>query len=93
MAHRKAGGSAKNLRDSKPKYLGIKISDGQKVNTGSIILKQRGTKFIPGTNTALSKDHSIFSKADGIVEFKDKKKYKRFDGRLVTKKIVNVKQS
>jgi large subunit ribosomal protein L27 len=64
MAH------ATNGRDSNPKYLGVKIFQGQKVNSGDIIVKQRGTKFLPGKNTFLSKDFSIHSKIDGVVSFR-----------------------
>ena len=59
MAHKKAGGSAKNLRDSQPKYLGIKLSDGQKAQRGSIIVRQRGTRILAGRNTRLGRDHTI----------------------------------
>ena len=89
MAHRKAGGSAKNLRDSNPKYLGIKVNDGQKIKQGGIIVKQRGTKFISGKNTGVSKDHSIFALADGVVNYQDKRKIS-YDNRIITKKMVSV---
>ena len=70
MAHRKAGGTAKNLRDSNPKYLGIKLSDGQIAQAGSIIVRQRGTAIMAGTNVSVGKDHTLFALADGIVRFK-----------------------
>ena len=89
MAHRKAGGSAKNLSDSNPKYLGIKINNGQQVKKGGVIVKQRGTKFITGKNTSLSKDHSIFALIDGIVSYQNKRKIS-FDNRIVTRKEVSV---
>ncbi len=89
MAHRKAGGSAKNLRDSKPKYLGVKLYAGEKAKPGAIIIRQRGTKFIVGKNVRLGKDHTIFAIKDGIVEFTEKRK-KRFDGSTQRKKVVNV---
>jgi large subunit ribosomal protein L27 len=89
MAHKKAGGSTKNLRDSNPKYLGIKLNHGEKATTGSIIVRQRGTKMIPGKNVGLSKDHSIFALKDGIVEFKNKRKL-HFDGTKSVKKIIHV---
>jgi len=90
MAHRKAGGSAKNLRDSNPKYLGVKIADGQNVKAGAIIVRQRGTKIMPGENTNLGKDHTIHAIKPGIVEFGQKRK-KGFDGKIQIKKIVHVK--
>jgi len=69
MAHRKAGGSAKNLTDSNPKYLGLKKADGQKVKTGQIIVRQRGTKIIPGEGVGVGKDHTLFALRDGVVKF------------------------
>lgn len=89
MATKKAGGSAKNLTDSKPKYLGVKLFAGQKAQKGSIIVRQRGTKFMNGKNTALGKDHTIFSLIEGVVSFRDKRKT-RFDGSTVTRKVVDV---
>ncbi len=73
MAHKKAGGSTRNGRDSKPKYLGVKRFGGQLVKAGEIIIRQRGTKFHPGSNVGLGKDHTIFSKIVGIVKFTSKK--------------------
>lgn len=70
MAHKKAGGSTRNGRDSKPKYLGIKRYGGQVVKAGEIIVRQRGTKFHPGKNIGVGKDHTLFAKAAGIVRFK-----------------------
>jgi large subunit ribosomal protein L27 len=89
MAHRKAGGSAKNLTDSNPKYLGTKLYDGQKAQHGAIIIRQRGTKILPGTNTGLGKDHTIFALKDGTVKFSSKRKI-NFDGTTMVKKVVNV---
>jgi len=89
MAHRKAGGTAKNLRDSQPKYLGVKLSAGQNAKSGSIIIRQRGTKFIAGKNVGIGKDHSLFALKDGIVKFGQKRK-KRFDGNILMKKMVSV---
>jgi large subunit ribosomal protein L27 len=74
MAHRKAGGSAKNLRDSNPKYLGVKLFEGQIATPGSIIIRQRGTTFLPGDNTRIGKDHTIFSVAEGKVTFEQRRK-------------------
>jgi len=89
MAHRKAGGSAKNLRDSQPKYLGIKLADGQKAKTGAIIVRQRGTKFMPGLNVGIGKDHTLFAKTEGTVKFKNKRKVS-FNGKTVQRKLVSV---
>lgn len=72
MAHKKAGGSTRNGRDSNPKYLGVKIYGGQAVNAGNIIVRQRGTRFHPGDNVGLGRDHTLFALADGKVEFTTK---------------------
>lgn len=69
MAHKKAGGSTRNGRDSKPKYLGIKRYGGQIVNAGEIIVRQRGTKFHPGMHVGLGKDHTLFALKSGKVVF------------------------
>lgn len=74
MAHRKAGGTARNLTDSKPKYLGVKIADGDVAKKGQIIIRQRGTKIVPGKNVAVGKDHTIFALADGTVKFDNARK-------------------
>lgn len=72
MAHKKAGGSTRNGRDSESKRLGVKRFGGQLVKAGNILVRQRGTKFHPGTNVGLGKDHTLFAKADGIVVFETK---------------------
>ncbi|MDA3798592.1 MAG: 50S ribosomal protein L27 [Kiritimatiellae bacterium] len=69
MAHKKSGGSAKNGRDSNPKMLGIKRYAGQEVSAGSILVRQRGTKFAPGSNVKRGKDDTLFSLIDGVVKF------------------------
>lgn len=89
MAHRKAGGTAKNLRDSNPKYLGTKLADGQKAQLGSIIVRQRGTVIMAGNNVSMGKDHTLFALKPGIVKF-DSKRKTSFNGRTVVKKVVNV---
>lgn len=89
MAHRKAGGSAKNLKDSQPKYLGVKVSDGQSVRTGSIIARQRGTKFEAGKGVGLGRDHSLFAMKNGTVKFRNKRKI-RFNGKEIVKTVVDV---
>ena len=89
MAHKKAGGSSSNMRDSESKRLGVKLHDGQFAKAGSIIIRQRGTKFHPGENVMTGKDYTLFSVIDGFVKFTTKK-LKKFDGRLKSTKIVNV---
>lgn len=89
MAHRKAGGTAKNLRDSNPKYLGVKLADGQKAQTGAIIVRQRGTKILAGENVRTGKDHTLFALKDGVVKFGTKRKT-HFNGNNVVKKTVSV---
>ena len=69
MAHKKAGGSSRNGRDSQSKRLGIKSYGGELISAGSIIVRQRGTKFHPGKNVGCGKDHTLFSKVDGRVSF------------------------
>ena len=69
MAQKKGGGSTRNGRDSKPKMLGVKKFGGELVSAGSIIVRQRGTKFHPGNNVGLGKDHTLFAIADGHVSF------------------------
>ena len=73
MAHKKGQGSSKNGRDSNPQFLGIKRYGGESVTAGSIIVRQRGTKFKPGFNAGLGKDDTIFSLIDGRVEFQGRK--------------------
>jgi large subunit ribosomal protein L27 len=70
MAHKKGLGSSRNGRDSNPKMLGVKIFAGQRVTGGEIIVRQRGTRFRPGEGTGLGRDHTIFAKRPGVVEFK-----------------------
>ena len=72
MAHKKAGGSTRNGRDSQSKRLGVKRFGGQDVLAGSILVRQRGTKFHPGTNVGCGVDHTLFAKADGVVKFETK---------------------
>jgi len=71
MAHKKGGGSSRNNRDSESKRLGVKRSDGQFVCGGTIIVRQRGTKFHPGYNVSLGKDHTLFATIDGYVKFEN----------------------
>jgi large subunit ribosomal protein L27 len=69
MAQKKGGGSTRNGRDSQPKMLGVKVFGGELVTAGAIIVRQRGTKFHPGTNVGLGKDHTLFALVDGQVSF------------------------
>ena len=89
MAHRKAGGTAKNLRDSQPKYLGTKLADGARAQSGSIIVRQRGTVIMAGTNVGTGRDHTLFALKPGTVKFGSKRKIS-FNGATVVKKVVNV---
>lgn len=73
MAHKKAGGSTRNGRDSNPKYLGVKCFGGELVKAGQIILRQKGTPFHPGNNVGLGKDNTIFAKIPGLVKFHQRK--------------------
>src|SRR3990172_3981643 len=81
MAHKKSAGSTTNVRDSQSQRLGVKVFGGQITATGSIIVRQRGTRFFPGANTFLGKDHSIHAATEGRVSF-SKLKRRGFDGRL-----------
>ena len=90
MAHKKGGGSTKNLRDSQPKYLGVKLADGARAQTGAIIVRQRGTEFLPGNNVGMGKDHTLFALKDGTVSFA-KTSQRRFDNQTLKKNIVHVK--
>jgi large subunit ribosomal protein L27 len=74
MAHKKAGGSSRNGRDTAGRRLGVKLSGGQEAGAGAIIIRQRGTKYHPGTNVGIGKDHTIFAKVGGKVKFREIKK-------------------
>jgi len=89
MAHRKAGGSTRLGRDSISKRLGVKKFGGQKVLTGQIIIRQRGTKFRPGKNVKRGEDDTLFALKDGVVKF-TAKKVKVFTGKIALKKFVSV---
>ena len=69
MSSKKGVGSSRNGRDSNPKYLGVKMFGGQIIKAGNIIVRQRGTKFRPGSNVGIGKDHTLFAKSDGVLEF------------------------
>ena len=78
MAHKKAGGSSRNGRDSAGRRLGIKMFGGEQVVAGNILARQRGTKWHPGQNVGMGKDHTLFAKIDGRVEFRTKTKGRTF---------------
>jgi large subunit ribosomal protein L27 len=69
MAHKKAGGSSRNGRDSQAKRLGVKVYGGESIHAGSIIVRQRGTQFHPGENVGIGRDHTLFALSDGLVQF------------------------
>ncbi len=89
MAHKKSAGSTQNGRDSKPKYLGVKITEGDKAQTGAVIIRQRGTDVLPGKGVSMGKDHTIFSLISGTVKFSTKRK-KHFNNKTIIKKVVSV---
>lgn len=89
MSTTKASGTSKNGRDSNPKYLGVKLYDGQKAKVGSIIVRQRGSKIVPGKNVKIGKDHTVYAIKEGTVKFQTKK-FLKFNGLKKTSKVVNV---
>lgn len=89
MATKKAAGSTKNLSDSNPKYLGTKLYAGQNAQPGSVIVRQRGTRILPGRNVGMGRDHTLFSRDAGVVSFRTRRK-RRFDGKTVIKRVVEV---
>ncbi len=89
MASTKAGGSTKNLRDSGPKYLGVKLADGEAARPGMVIVRQRGTKIMAGKNVRAGRDHTLFAMSAGTVQFTERRKT-NFDGRIVRRKVASV---
>lgn len=79
MAHTKAGGSTENNRDSQAKYLGVKLYAGERAKPGAILVRQRGTRFIPGNGVKMGKDDTLYAIREGVVQFEEKRKI-RFDG-------------
>ena len=77
MAHKKGVGSSRNGRDSKPKYLGVKRYDGQVVNAGEVLVRQRGTKYMPGQNVGVGRDHTLFALQQGFVKWQPYSREKR----------------
>ena len=92
MAHRKAGGSTKLGRDSISKRLGVKLFGGQKVKPGMILIRQRGTKFLPGNNVRRGADDTLYAATEGVVSFKTIRKV-GFDRKQKIKKVVEIKQN
>lgn len=89
MASTKAAGSTRNLRDSQPKYLGVKLADGAQARPGMVIVRQRGTKIEAGANVRVGRDHTLYAMAEGKVSFTNRRK-RNFDGTLVRKRVANV---
>ncbi len=89
MAHKKSAGTTKNGRDSNPKYLGVKITEGDKAQVGSVLIRQRGTDVMAGRGVGMGKDHTLFALINGTVKFSNKRKT-HFDSKTVIKKIVSV---
>jgi large subunit ribosomal protein L27 len=92
MATKKAAGTAKNLTDSNPQYLGIKLYAGEKANSGSIIVRQRGSRILPGKNVAIGKDDTLYAVKPGIVNYSTKRKI-AVDNRVEVKKVANVTEA
>ncbi len=89
MASTKAGGTAKNLNTSNPKYLGIKLADGASARPGMVIVRQRGTKIEAGKNVRIGRDHTLFSIATGTVSYRTRRKTS-FTGKNFSKKVADV---
>lgn len=89
MASTKAGGSAKNLNTSNPKYLGVKLADGASARPGMVIVRQRGTKIEAGKNVGVGHDHTLFALAAGTVSYRNRRKTS-FTGRIMQKKVADV---
>ncbi|TSC69762.1 MAG: large subunit ribosomal protein L27 [Parcubacteria group bacterium Gr01-1014_49] len=89
MASTKAGGSAKNLNTSNPKYLGIKLADGAAARPGMVIVRQRGTKIEAGKNVRVGRDHTLFAVATGTVSYRNRRKTS-FTGHVFSKKVADV---
>ena len=89
MAHKKSAGTTKNGRDSNPKYLGVKITEGDLAEAGSVLIRQRGTDVMAGKNVGMGKDHTLFALVSGTVKFGLKRKM-HFDNKVNIKKIVHI---
>lgn len=91
MAHTKSGGTTKNVRDSQPKFLGVKLFAGQIAQPGSILVRQRGNRILPGKNVRRGRDDTLYSVIHGIVKFSTKRKT-NFDGKKKTLPLISVQQ-
>jgi len=91
MAHTKSGGTTKNVSDSQPQFLGVKLFAGQKAQPGSILVRQRGNRILPGKNVRRGKDDTLYSTIYGVVKFSTKRKI-NFDGKKKTLPLVSVQQ-
>jgi len=91
MAHTKSGGTTKNVRDSQPKFLGVKLFAGQLAQPGSILVRQRGNRILPGKNVRRGRDDTLYSVIHGIVKFSTKRKT-NFDGKKKTLPLISVQQ-
>ena len=89
MAHKKAAGTTKNGRDSNPKYLGIKVNPGQIVKTGAVLLRQRGTRILPGRNVGMGSDRTLFALVSGKLHLRQTRKV-HFNGEPKNKKVLDV---
>ena len=89
MAHTKSAGSTANVRDSQPKYRGVKLHDGERTKIGSIIVRQTGSRVLPGTGVRQGRDFTLYAVRNGMVRFTSKRKT-HFDGSIVRKKVVSV---
>ena len=89
MAHKKSAGTTKNGRDSNPKYLGIKLTQGDKAQAGSVIIRQRGTDTLAGKNVGMGKDHTLYALVPGTIKFSTKRKM-HFDNTVHLKKVVHI---
>jgi len=89
MAETKSAGTAGSLHDSNAQYLGVKLADGEQAKTGSIIVRQRGTKIMAGDNVGIGKDHTLFAETEGKVRFREKNRT-RYDGKTIKKKFVDI---
>ena len=89
MASTKAGGTAKNLRDSNPKYLGVKLADGASARPGMVLVRQRGTRIEAGKNVGVGKDHTLFALVKGTVSYRTRRKT-AFTGHVTKKKVADV---
>ncbi|MHB8651806.1 MAG: 50S ribosomal protein L27 [Minisyncoccota bacterium] len=89
MAHRKAGGTAHNLRDSNPKYLGVKLYAGEKASPGNVVVRQRGTKILAGKNVGVGKDHTLFALTEGTVSYRQVRKT-HFNGKTNIRRMLDI---